>query len=91
MKTLTLAWLNSKKPCEEGLAAFEALFGESVDVTLENCQKAVDEDLEIGWLVEQLPAPAYKLYDESTAPAYKLYTESIAAAHKLYDESTAAA
>jgi hypothetical protein len=84
--------LASKRACNEQRDVFAAEWPEGAAVTLENCRRAAELDLNLSWLAQHfLSAPAWKAYQEATAPAWKAYQEATAPAWKAYQEATATA
>ena len=90
-KRITAQWLVEHDACEKQVALFRETFPRGTAVTPQTLRKAGAAGLEISWLVNRLPAPARKAYDEAITPARKAYDESIAPAQKAYDEAVATA
>ena len=93
MKTLLKSTILSFRPCQDQANLLDKTFpGESILLTLANCQKAVREGLNLYWLAEKLfPATALKAYQDATAPAEKAYKDATATALKAYQDATAPA
>jgi hypothetical protein len=70
MKTLTLQTLKDKLVCAEAHAKFKLLFGESVIVTVELCEKHA-KDFDWQWAAENLlSTPARAEYDKVRDPTW---------------------
>ena len=93
MKTLLKSTILSFRPCQDQANLLDKTFpGESILLTLANCQKAVREGLNLYWLAEKLfPATALKAYQDATAPAWKAHQDATDTALKAYKDATATA
>ena len=89
--TISLEMLEKAGACEEGIAAFRGMFGESADLTIRNIRKAQKAGLDVEWLAKLMTPEALKTYDEAIAPALKANKEAAATARKAYYEAVAPA
>lgn len=55
---ITLDQLRQAKACADQAALFESTFGQSAEVTLENCLRAAAVGLDLGWAADRLFSPA---------------------------------
>lgn len=59
MNTITTQDLINLKACEPELNVFIYIFGNEVEITIDNIKKAIQKDLPVAWLITR-----YKLYNE---------------------------
>lgn len=98
---ITIEMLQDKKACQEQVDLFEAIFGNAVEVTLENCIEAARRGLHIDWAASNLlnrkqrefykesEAPLWAAYEEACAPLWAAYKEACASLWATYEEAKA--
>jgi hypothetical protein len=89
MKTLTTKFIRQFNPCDREYNKFVQLFGESVEITLDNCILAVKGLLSCEWVVSKLTVAARQAYDRTVALAGQAYGGTVAEARQAYDEAVA--
>ena len=89
---ITLQQLKDKRACEKQVELFKKLFGESVEVTLENCLLAASHELNFDWASGEFFTIAQRAaYEEAVALLLKDYEKAIAPLLKTYKEGRAKA
>jgi hypothetical protein len=73
---ITYDQLRALGACASALYIFRNIFGEEVEVTPENCLKAFEAELALGWIVTKL------------SPRKDQYYEDVDKAKKVYDLAT---
>jgi hypothetical protein len=87
---ITVKMLEDADACE--METFKKLFASQVEVTLENCQRAVEQGLALDWAASNLfSVPAWEAYEKATAPAWEAYEKTTAPAREAYEKATATA
>jgi hypothetical protein len=69
MKTITIQWLRNNDACDGQVNLIKRLFGETIELTQENWDKAIANDVEVSWLEDYLSPNQRKKYDISIQPA----------------------
>ena len=88
---ITLRQLERLKACEEARDKFQALFGDSVEVTIELAKKHAS-DFPIDWVAQHtLGASAREKYVRARASAREKYVRATAFAREKYVRATASA
>ena len=72
MKKITVKWLTERKACKGQVAHFQELFGEEVEITLDNLTKAVAIGLNLNWLAREMGMAKfqYQAQDQKAVPDF---------------------
>lgn len=90
-KMLTATWLRRRNACEDQVAIFEQEWPNGTEITTAVIQRARELELNVGWLIAQLPAPAREAYKKAGAPAWEAYQKALATAQEAYHKAVAPA
>jgi hypothetical protein len=91
-KTIELWQLKKLKACDSHVEIFRVTFGQTAELTLENCIKGVKADLDVDWFAHKVfTAPAWEQYETVIAPAWEQYETVIAPALEQYETVKATA
>ena len=84
---ITSNLLKAKNAYSGQVDVFETEWPGGCEITLENCKRAVDLNLDLNWAAKHLlPAPAWQAYQEVEAPAWQAYQEVEVPAWQAYQE-----
>ena len=83
--------LKDRNACPSQVDTFTEVFPDGATVTLANLARAHKAGLDVGWLINLLPAPARAEYRKAIAPAWAMADKAIASAWVEYDKAVAPA
>lgn len=86
MKTITTKWLRENEACDEQVELVEKLFGQEVELTQENWDKAIENRVEVEWLVDYLSLCQRQEYFEKIKPDEEEYALSYNLALEEYEK-----
>ena len=90
--TADMLRLRRKPACKDQVDIFEEEWPDGAEVTLANCLRAVELDLDLSWFVANfLSASTWKVFRQTIDRAWEAYAEPIAPAWETPQEATARA
>jgi hypothetical protein len=89
---ITVALLRSLGANCQGLEDFRSVFPRGAKITLHNCLKAAEHNLDIDWFAFRvLSDTAREAYEKARATAWEAYEKARATAGEAYEKATATA